>query len=302
MKFPWDKEINEKAIKVLDLRQGFGEFEQYKLFKFPDNSIKFILKEDIENRFTSVPTIVVRTRLLSNDDIITLALVKDVIDDKYIKVKTILKINYMMYQQDDRRFKTEESFGLKVISNFINSMKWDKVEIFHPHSDKVEFIDNCIIKDNTEFISSSLSNIFLSKFNHGNLKNLEQSKKLAWVIPDSGAFKTQFKQIQELKYYNFITCMKSRNHETGDIETVVNVDDLSGVDCFIVDDICLGGRTFIQIAQKLREKNCGKLYLCVSHGIFNQEIEHLLEYFDVIYTTDSICTEKASNHLKIIEV
>ena len=282
MRFPWDKEINEKAIKVLDLRQGFGEFEQYKLSKFPDNSIKFILKEDVENRFTSVPTIVVRTRLLSNDDIIVLALVKDVIDNKYVNVKTILKIDYMMYQQDDRRFKTEESFGLKVISNFINSMKWDKVEIFHPHSDKVEFIDNCIIASNQPFVEDAILDIN-SYEEYFNLKPY-------WVIPDSGAFKTQFKQIENIEYPSFITCMKSRNHETGGIETVVNTDNLLGRDCFIVDDICLGGRTFIQIAQKLREKNCGKLYLIVSHGVFNQGIEHLLEYFDYIYTTDSICT------------
>lgn len=279
MRFPWDKELNEKTIKVLDLRQGFGEFEQYKLSKFPDNSIKFILKEDIENRFTSVPTIVVRTRLLSNDDIIALALVKDVIDNKYVNVKTILKIDYMMYQQDDRRFKTEESFGLKVISNFINSMKWDKVEIFHPHSDKVEFIDNCIITSNQSFVEDAILDVRSYTFN----------RFPYWVIPDSGAFKTQFKQIENIEYPNFITCMKSRNHETGGIETVVNVGDLSGQACFIVDDICLGGRTFIQIAQKLREKNCGELYLIISHGVFNQGIEHLLEYFDYIYTTDSIC-------------
>lgn len=279
MKFPWDKEINEKAIKVLDLRQGFGEFEQYKLSKFPDNSIKFILKEDVENRLTSVPTIVVRTRLLSNDNIITLALVKDVIDNKYVNVKTILKIDYMMYQQDDRRFKTEESFGLKVVSNFINSMKWDKVEIFHPHSDKVEFIDNCIITSNQSFVEEAILDIRSYTFN----------RFPYWVIPDSGAFKTQFKQIENIEYPNFITCMKSRNHETDGIETVVNVGDLSGQACFIVDDICLGGRTFIQIAQKLREKNCGELYLIISHGVFNQGIEHLLEYFDYIYTTDSIC-------------
>lgn len=279
MRFPWDKEINDKAIKVLDLRQGFGEFEQYKLSKFPDNSVKFILKEDIENRFTSVPTIVVRTRLLSNDDIIALALVKDVIDNKYVNVKTILKIDYMMYQQDDRRFKTEESFGLKVISNFINTMKWDKIKIFHPHSDKVEFIDNCIITSNQSFVEDAILDVRSYTFN----------KFPYWVIPDSGAFKTQFKQIENIEYPNFITCMKSRNHETGDIETVVNVGDLSGQACFIVDDICLGGRTFIQIAQKLREKNCGELYLIISHGVFNQGIEHLLEYFDYIYTTDSIC-------------
>ena len=279
MRFPWDKELNEKTIKVLDLRQGFGEFEQYKLSKFPDNSIKFILKEDIENRFTSVPTIVVRTRLISNDDIIALALVKDVIDNKYVNVKTILKIDYIMYQQDDRRFKTEESFGLKVISNFINSMKWDKVEIFHPHSDKVEFIDNCIITSNQSFVEAAILDVRSYTFN----------RFPYWVIPDSGAFKTQFKQIENIEYPNFITCMKSRNHETGGIETVVNVGDLSGQACFIVDDICLGGRTFIQIAQKLREKNCGELYLIISHGVFNQGIEHLLEYFDYIYTTDSIC-------------
>lgn len=279
MRFPWDKELNEKTIKVLDLRQGFGEFEQYKLSKFPDNSIKFILKEDIENRFTSVPTIVVRTRLLSNDDIIVLALVKDVIDNKYVNVKTILKIDYMMYQQDDRRFKTEESFGLKIISNFINTMKWDKVEIFHPHSDKVEFIDNCIITSNQSFVEDAVLDVRSYTFN----------RFPYWVIPDSGAFKTQFKQIENIEYPNFITCMKSRNHEIGDIETVVNVGDLSGQACFIVDDICLGGRTFIQIAQKLREKNCGELYLIISHGVFNQGIEHLLEYFDYIYTTDSIC-------------
>ena len=280
MRFPWDKELNEKTIKVLDLRQGFGEFEQYKLSKFPDNSVKFILKEDIENRFTSVPTIVVRTRLLSNDDIIALALVKDVINNKYVNVKTILKIDYMMYQQDDRRFKTEESFGLKVISNFINTMKWDKVEIFHRHSDKIEFIDNCIIASNQSFVEDAILDVRSYTFN----------RFPYWVIPDSGAFKTQFKQIENIEYPNFITCMKSRNHETGGIETVVNVGDLSGQACFIVDDICLGGRTFIQIAQKLREKNCGKLYLIVSHGVFNQGIEHLLEYFEGIYTTDSICS------------
>lgn len=279
MRFPWDKELNKKTIEVLDLRQGFGEFEQYKLSKFPDNSIKFILKEDIENRFTSVPTIVVRTRLISNDDIIALALVKDVIDNKYVNVKTILKIDYMMYQQDDRRFKTEESFGLKVISNFINTMKWDKIKIFHPHSDKVEFIDNCIITSNQSFVEAAILDVRSYTFN----------RFPYWVIPDSGAFKTQFKQIENIEYPNFITCMKSRNHETCDIETVVNVGDLSGQACFIVDDICLGGRTFIQIAQKLREKNCGELYLIISHGVFNQGIEHLLEYFDYIYTTDSIC-------------
>ena len=95
--------------------------------------------------------------------------------------------------------------------------------------------------------------------------------------------------------------MKSRSHGTGEIETIVSCEDLQGKDCFIIDDICLGGRTFVNIAQKLKEKNCGKLFLIVTHGIFNYGIDNLLEYFENIYTTDSICTLE-SDRLSIYNV
>src|SRR5690606_17953064 len=116
-------------------------------------------------------------------------------------------------------------------------------EIFHPHSDKVEFIDNVYISDNTKVIEWAIRDIAETK------KDLIP---LVWVIPDSGAFKTQFKQIEKLGYPDFITCMKSRNHGSGEITTVVNCEDLQGKDCFIVDDICLGGRTFRNIALELK--------------------------------------------------
>ena len=93
--------------------------------------------------------------------------------------------------------------------------------------------------------------------------------------------------------------MKSRNHNTGGLTTVVNTEDLRGKDCFIVDDICLGGRTFIAIAEELKKKNCGKLYLIVSHGIFNYGVEQLLEHFDVIYTTNSITTIHDNDRVQI---
>lgn len=270
---------------ILDLTQGFGDFPEYKLFKFPDGSIKFELKKDIEFRVSTGNMIVVKTTLRSNDDLFVLALVKSVIKRRYVNVNTILRIDYMMYQQDDRLFDDNESFGLKVVCDFINTMQWDRVQIFHPHSDKVEFIDNCEIIDNRAFIKDVMSN--------------HDRTNTHWIIPDAGAFKTQFKQLTKMDYPNFVTCMKSRDHVTGDISTVVNTTDLEGKDCIIFDDICLGGNTFIQIAQELRKKNCGKLYLAVSHGVFNKGIEHLYEYFDRIYTTDSICSLESSDKLRI---
>ncbi len=253
---------------ILDLRKGFGEFENYNLFKFPDNSVKF------QAKYLSKPITEIKVTLRNNDDVMSLMMISDVFK-RIQKKKPNLLITYMMYQQDDRLFGKSESFGLKVICDLLNLLNFGKISIFHPHSDKVEILNNCEIIDNFEFIKDSILTLPLNAY---------------WIIPDSGAFKTQFKQIEKLKYKNFITCMKSRNHDSQEIETIVNCEDLQGKDCFIVDDICLGGRTFVNIAQKLKEKNCGKLYLIVSHGIFNYGIENLLTYFDKIYTTDSICT------------
>lgn len=83
---------------ILDLTQGFGDFPEYKLFKFPDGSIKFELKKDIEFRVSTGNIIVVKTTLRSNDDLFVLALVSSVIKRKYVNVSTILRIDYMMYQ------------------------------------------------------------------------------------------------------------------------------------------------------------------------------------------------------------
>ena len=96
--------------------------------------------------------------------------------------------------------------------------------------------------------------------------------------------------------------MKSRDHLTGELKTIVNCTDLEGSEAVIVDDICLGGRTFINIAEELDKKNCGRKYLIISHGVFNTGIEKLLEYFDIIYTTDSICTLPESDRLRIFKL
>jgi len=273
---------------IIDLKRGFGDFEEYKLSKFPDNSIKFELKVDIE----SWEEVLILTTFRSSDDILALGLVANTLR-KVCPCPIYCNISYMMYQQDDRQFKDTESFGLKFICDLLNIYPIDSYEIFHPHSDKVEFINSLRILDNTQFLEWSIADIHAAK------KDLVP---VVWVIPDSGAFKTQFKQIEKLHYHEFITCMKSRNSGTGEITTVVNTDDLQGKDCFIVDDICLGGRTFIQIAQELKKKNCGKLYLIVSHGVLNHGYIDLIKYFECIYTTDSICTLPETDKLKIYEL
>lgn len=54
----------------------------------------------------------------------------------------------------------------------------------------------------------------------------------------------------------------------------------------IVDDMCDGGRTFIEAAKLIKPFN-KKLSLFVAHGIFSRGFDELLSYYDTIYTTNS---------------
>lgn len=273
---------------IVDLTLGYGDHSTHKIFQFPDGSIKFELKVQTGDFVERADTLV-KTRLRNHEDLYILSLVKDVLDRMYPKNTHRVKIDYIMYQQDDRLFAINESFGLKVLCTFINSMKWDEVILFAPHSDKVEFIDKCRIIDNETLVSHAI-------------REIEFGESAVWVIPDAGAYKSQMKMIEKMNHKRFISCSKARDPKTGKITTQVPNIDLEGRDCFIVDDICLGGATFMGIATELKKQNCGKIYLIISHGVFNMGIKHLKIVFDHIYTTDSICEYESEPKLKVFEI
>ena len=64
---------------------------------------------------------------------------------------------------------------------------------------------------------------------------------------------------------------KTRDTNTGAITgTLVHSDHIGARNFLIVDDICDGGRTFIELAKVLRPLTDGQVKLYVTHGIFSQ--------------------------------
>jgi ribose-phosphate pyrophosphokinase len=55
----------------------------------------------------------------------------------------------------------------------------------------------------------------------------------------------------------------------------------------IVDDICDGGRTFLEMQKTIRSERIylfgDKIYLVVTHGIFSAGFDELKKHFDGIY-------------------
>jgi ribose-phosphate pyrophosphokinase len=124
---------------------------------------------------------------------------------------------------------------------------------------------------------------------------MKNFRDIVLVSPDAGANKKTF---EVAKYFstNFIRADKLRDLTTGQIkETIVYADDLTGKTAVILDDICDGGRTFIELAKVLKAKGAAKVILFVTHGIFSAGLDPLFAGgIDAIWTTDSFPLKDAN--------
>jgi ribose-phosphate pyrophosphokinase len=104
------------------------------------------------------------------------------------------------------------------------------------------------------------------------------------VAPDAGALKKTM-ELSRLAGMPYIHADKKRNPENGEITgTAVHSSALGNQDVLIVDDICDGGRTFVELAKELKTLTTGKIYLYVTHGIFSKGLGVFNGIIDHIYT------------------
>jgi hypothetical protein len=118
-------------------------------------------------------------------------------------------------------------------------------------------------------------------------------------FPDAGAVQ-RYKHLIPLEY-PMIYCDKVRNQQTGEItglELVSDID-ISGKRVLIQDDLCDGGRTFIEATRVLKEAGAKDISLAVSHGIFSKGMEILLDAgINTVYTTNSLLKNSVGNSCK----
>lgn len=222
----------------------------------------------------------IHTRLNSSDDIMNLCLMVDALRNMYVNYIELF-IPYIPYARQDRVMVPGEPLSIKVFANLINSLNLNKVIVFDAHSDvSVALLNRCENIANHDMVKHFLKILGLNDF--------------VLVSPDLGAYKKVDKLSQKIDYKGTIaTGIKVRDLATGQItKSDVNTEDLKGKACIVVDDICDGGRTFIELAAALKAKQAGDLYLIVSHGIFSHNaIERLKEAgYKVVGSSNSIST------------
>ncbi|WP_233900100.1 phosphoribosyltransferase family protein [Tenacibaculum piscium] len=236
---------------------------KYEIKKFNDGQVtaKIIEKGNLH----------LKIRGNSYEDLFRIATIKEAWDAENILNKNttaVLTIYCLIGQRSDRRFNEKESFDLKVIANFLNSMGFDKVEILHPHSSiSLALINNSIEIKSYEFVK----------------KAYEAIGNPILISPDAGAYKTTHEIAEKLK----ADLIPSNKVRVAGVPKITIQGDVKNKECLIVDDLADGGRTFNFLAKELKNQGATKVFLYVTHGQFNYGFDELKENINHIYCTNS---------------
>lgn len=200
-----------------------------------------------------------------------------------------LHIPYLPYARQDKLVANDATFNLTVFADLINQLKVGKITTVDVHSPAAEILIN------------RLENLEVTDL-HTTMVHIATPDVI--VFPDAGASnrysKKPFEGIPSIFF------RKTRDPATGAIlglePSVRNPPNMShiggipaeainrGAKILIVDDLCDGGATFVEVAKYLRGVHDDlKITLFVTHGIFSRGRQFLYSNgIDQIYTTNSI--------------
>lgn len=200
----------------------------------------------------------------SSDDLIALQLAKKAIDDNPGHTAKLL-MPYVPYSRMDRAMPTH-MFTLKYLARLINDLNFTKVVIYDPHSSACQaLLDRCVVHYP---VQTFLHENPVRSANYENeYKDMLIPPPVRYDLlfyPDAGAVKKYSELLPALPY---IYGNKRRNLETGEIISyeLVGDYDLTGKRVLIVDDLCEGGRTFVEAAKLLRAAGAAVVELYVTH-------------------------------------
>lgn len=210
-----------------------------------------------------------RADLRTSDDVMAMLLTVDAIKRTDPDKDINLLCPYLPYARQDRVCNPGEAISVEVMSHLINSCAFKSVTLWDCHSHVgIEAIERC-------------ENMGADLF----LKGIPYDKDTMFIAPDAGAA-DRVRNIGATCNASVLYATKHRDSASGALSrpTIDWGTEFDGSQpLLIVDDICDGGRTFIQLLDKIRETTSTPVSLYVTHGIFSNGLEELSQWFTKIY-------------------
>lgn len=181
-----------------------------------------------------------------------------------------LEIPYFPYARQDHPIRNDRCFALTPFIDLLNLLEFRTVTCFDPHFEQI-----------TKLIGFY---------------------PIQPIVEIKAAFEVNgYEQIcygdesAHLRYFRLFpkfpsgTAVKQRDPDSGKVEVISVRGNFKNKKVLIVDDICDGGSTFIQIAALLKKESTISIGLYVSHGIFSKGTQILRDAgIEHVYTKDGI--------------
>lgn len=183
-----------------------------------------------------------------------IAQLKVLLDVQFGLGRAILELPYLPYARQDKEITNESTFALYPFALLLNSLRFSEVQVVDPHNLRL-----------SQHLINNLS------YSRPDVNAWLESLRAKPVYPDAGALKRYDGNPKS------VHCEKVREPLTGAITGLKVIGKVKHINYLIVDDLCDGGRTFIEVAKKLYELGAKEVHLLVSHGIFSKGLEPLRE-------------------------
>ncbi len=214
----------------------------------------------------SIGFVEITAKIKNSTDVMALAMLVDAcsrLENLHTTAQFVLNLPYIPYARQDRVMQPGQALSIKVFANIVNSLGFDKIIVDDPHSDvSAALLDKVHIRGQQELVAEFHKELY--------------GRDVTIVAPDSGARKKAQKVADRMRL-PLVEAGKVRDLKTNEITGTAVFGDVKDRECVIVDDICDGGRTFIALAQALKEKGAKRVILYVTHGIFSFGKDIILE-------------------------
>lgn len=251
-------------MQVLNLIRPEKSYLGFTLSRFPDGEVHVTLGE-----INHKDKVQVVCRITNAEELFILMQVCDILRRHGVIFN--ISIYYLMSMRMDRVMDFNRPFSLSLVCNVLDTLGAFHIEIFSPHSNEYLYLMRNTLA--YELYISDEASVGLSKYQ--------------LLFPDAGA-----KERYSSYTYSgvVITCSKVRDLATGNI-TGIKIDNpeiMTDTPILILDDLCDGGRTFVEIAKAVRAvKPNAELNIFVKHMVNPKGIENLSKTFNHVWFTNS---------------
>lgn len=215
----------------------------------------------------------IEAALRNSGDVLTLLMLTDALRHALPTAEISLVMPYVPYARQDRVCRPGESLSIRVFAQLINTQNFRTVTILDPHSSVTPaLINHVVVTGARDHVARAVA---------------AMGGDVVLVAPDMGAA-GRVRDIAAALGLPMLQAQKTRHASSGVVTGVEILGEIPNKPLLVVDDICDGGRTFIELALAVhRVAPMQTLGLYVSHGIFSKGLGVLSPLYSQVFTANS---------------